>query len=84
MELQAILDKLLMHLEPEVPELAQLLVDIKCALEEQRITEQEYVSLMVDVERLRLIVKKMQSLEVDILVNEAIKAVIELAKMAKF
>lgn len=76
--------ELLNHPNDSVAELANLLVDVGEALQEKKITEQEYASLMVDAERLRQIIKLADDLDLDIKINEAIRGIIELAKMVKF
>ncbi len=79
-----ILKELLTNDSESVKELANLLVDIGEALQEKKITEQEYVSMMVDVERLRQVIKLTEDLAIDIKINEAIEGIIEIAKAIKF
>lgn len=67
-----------------VQEMSLLLNDIEIALKEKKLTEQEYVSLMEDVERLRKIIEDMGEATLNQTINEAIKALIELAKTVKF
>lgn len=76
--------ELLTHPDARVKELAELLADIGEALQQKTITEQEYVSLMVDTERLREVIGLAEDLDLNIKINEAIKGVIELAKLVKF
>lgn len=67
-----------------VNELALLMNDIEVALLSRTITEQEYVGLMEDVERLRKIIAAMGEARLNQTINEAIKGLIELAKTVKF
>lgn len=72
---------LLLEKDKQVQEVAQLLSDIETALVDKKLTEQEYVSLMVDVERLRAIIILSDNVRVNIALNQAIQGIIELAKM---
>lgn len=72
---------LLLEKDAQVLEVARLLADIETALVDKKLTEQEYVSLMVDVERLRAIIALSDNVRVNIALNQAIKGIIELAKM---
>lgn len=72
---------LLLEKDPQVQEVAQLLADIETALVDKKLTEQEYVGLMIDVERLRSIIVLADNVRVNTALNQAIKGIIELAKM---
>lgn len=72
---------LLLEKDKQVQEVAQLLSDIETALVDKKLTEQEYVSLMVDVERLRAIIILADNVRVNVALNQAIQGIIELAKM---
>lgn len=75
-----LITELLLEKDKDVQELAQILADIETALATQSITEQEYVSLMVDVERLRVVIYASDNARLCIMVHNAIRGVIELAK----
>jgi mannitol/fructose-specific phosphotransferase system IIA component len=79
-----IVKELLTHDNARVKELAELLANIGEALQEKTITEQEYVSLMVDAERLRKVIALAEDLSLNIKINEAIRGIIDIAKMVKF
>jgi hypothetical protein len=64
-------------------DLGYLLSDIETALKSKALTQQEYVILMGDVERLRLIVKSSNNLQLDQAAHEAIVGVISLASLLK-
>lgn len=66
-----------------VKELTDLLANISEGLKEKKITEQEYVELMADVERLRQVIALAEDLALNIRINETIKGIIELAKMIR-
>jgi hypothetical protein len=65
--------------DPTVTELALLLSDIEVALIDKSITEQEYVALMVDVERLRSVIKKTGRAEWNQLIHQSVTEIINLA-----
>jgi hypothetical protein len=75
-----LINQLLLEKDKDVQELALLLSDIEKALASKEITEQEYVNLMVDVERLREVILTAADMRIDILVHQAIRGVIQLAK----
>lgn len=75
---------LFLEKDADVQELALLLSDIHKALTDFQLTEQEYVGLMGDVERLKMIIKLSQTQELNLIVNQAIFGIIELAKTVKF
>lgn len=72
---------LLLEKDKDIRELGVLLADIEKALIAKEITEQEYVQLMVDVERLRTTIMVADNARIDIIVHQAIRGIIELAKM---
>jgi hypothetical protein len=76
------LEQLLQYGDPQVTEFAQLLKDIKSALDEKKLTQQEYVSLMVDAERLKDIIALMERQALNVKINDAIKIIVEIAKAA--
>ena len=72
------------HNDPhEAVELSFLLRDIEFCLQTRTITEQQYVELMVDVERLKKIIALKENLELNQLIHDAILGLIELAKAVK-
>ena len=73
------INMLLLEKDKDVQELALLLADIEKALVSKQISEQEYVQLMVDVERLRTVVLEAADMRIDIMVHQAIRGVIQLA-----
>jgi hypothetical protein len=75
-----LINKLLLEKDKDVQELAMLLADIEKALVSKAITEQEYVQLMVDVERLRAVTLAAADVRIDIMVHQAIRSIIQLAK----
>lgn len=66
-----------------VQEISLLMNDIEIALKDRTITEQEYVSLMEDADRLKQIIVLMGDMELNQKINEAIKGLVELAKVVK-
>lgn len=83
MKITAITDLLNRQDSEEVMEISILLCDIERSLECKAITEQEYVALMVDVERLKKIIALKKNLELNQLIHDAVVGIIELAKMVK-
>lgn len=83
MKIQAITDLLERQDTPEVIELSILLCDIEGSLNAKTITEQEYIALMVDVERLKKIITLKENLELNKMIHDAVVGLIELAKMVK-
>ena len=77
----SLITSLLLEKDAQVLEVATLLAAIETALVEKKLTEQEYVSLMVDVERLRAIIILADNTRINITLNQAIKSIIELAKL---
>lgn len=69
--------------DPHVHELTCMLSDIAGALDKKTITQQEYVELMVDVERLRTIIALKENLELNKLIHDAVVGIIEIAKAVK-
>jgi len=72
---------LLQHDELRVRELGELLNTIASALDQKKITEQEYVTLMIDAERLEEVMDLSEDLELRLKINAAFKVVIQIAKM---
>jgi len=72
---------LLQHDELRVRELGELLNTIASALDQKKITEQEYVTLMIDAERLKEVMDLSEDLELRLKINAAFKVVIQIAKM---
>lgn len=62
---------------------ALLLNDIETELRAGRLTEQQYVELMVGVEDLRGIIQTMNEIEANQLIHEAVVQLVELAKSIK-
>lgn len=75
---------LLRHHDPKVQEFALLLSDIETALKSGQLTEQEYVQLMVDVERMKKVIELANDLSLNITMNEVIYGLMDVAKSAKF
>jgi hypothetical protein len=75
-----LINMLLLEKDKDVQELAMLLADIEKALVSKEITEQEYVQLQIDVERLRAVTMLANDARIDIMVHEAIRGLIQLAK----
>lgn len=82
--IHAITELLGMPDHESVKELSLLMNDIEVALKTKTITQQEYVSLMEDVERLRKITSAMGEAKLNQTINEAVRGLIELAKTVKF
>lgn len=74
---------LLKHENIRARELGYLLSEISIALTDKTITEQEYVTLMIDTERLKKVIELSEDQELKLKVNAAFKVVIELAKLVK-
>lgn len=83
MKISAITDLLNRQDSEEVMEISILLCDIERSLDCKAITEQEYIALMVDVERLKKIIALKENLELNQLIHDAVVGIIELAKMVK-
>lgn len=83
MIIQEAVRKLMSYDNAHVKELARLIDAIEEELTANRISQTEYVDLMVDVERLRMIIQEAQDLALDQLIHEAIEGLIHLAEMAK-
>jgi hypothetical protein len=83
MKIQAITDLLERQDSEEVIELSILFCDIERSLDCKAITEQEYIALMVDVERLKKIIALKENLELNKLIHDAVVGIIELAKLVK-
>lgn len=75
-----LINMLLLEKDKDVQELASLLADIEKALASKSITEQEYVQLMIDVERLRAVIYASDNARITIMVHDAIRGLIQLAK----
>jgi hypothetical protein len=72
---------------PEVIRLADILALIHDGMDPNGfdpISQQEYVELMVDVERLKAIIALKKDLELNQLIHDAVTGIIELAKLVKF
>lgn len=70
---------------PEVVELSNILALIEDGLRTtfDPISQQEYVELMADVERLKKIIELKGNLELNQMIHDAVIGIIELAKMVK-
>jgi len=64
--------------------LGELIASIKDELEDGRLTYDEFDSLMIDVEALRKTIENTHTIEFTKQIHDAVCALIELAKMAKF
>jgi hypothetical protein len=77
------LEALLANTNKHVMTFTELLVGIEMALKEGDITQDEYIDVMIDVERLKKIITLKEDLELNKLIHDAVVAIIELAKMVK-
>lgn len=73
----------LTHTDPALTALTGLLVDIETSLTHKTITPQEYVDLMIEVDRLKTVIECANDLELRATIHAAIQGLIALAKTAK-
>lgn len=73
----------LTHTDPALKTLAEILANVEESLLSKTISTQEYVALMVEVERLRKVIDLANDLELAQTIHAAITGLIELAKTAK-
>ena len=73
----------LTHTDPALKALTEVLVDIETSLTQKTITPQEYVDLMVEVDRLTKVIDRANDLELRSTIHAAIAGLIALAKTAK-
>jgi hypothetical protein len=83
MKIPAITDLLNRQDSEEVMEISILLCDIERSLDCKALIQQEYADLMVDVERLRVIIALKKNLELNQMIHDAVVGIIELAKLVK-
>jgi len=77
------IQELLLHDDEQVRTIGILLAEVEECLKSKQITEQDYVDIMADVERLRTIIALKKNLELNQLIHDAVVGIIELAKMVK-
>lgn len=78
-----LITQLMSYNDPHVKELATLIEDIEHALKNKLVSQTEYVDLMVDAERLRMVIQEAQDATLDKLVHQAIEGLITLAEAMK-
>jgi len=77
------IQELLLHDDEQVRTIGILLAEVEESLKTQQITEQDYVDIMADVERLKTIIALKKNLELNQMIHDAVVGIIELAKMVK-
>jgi hypothetical protein len=78
-----LITQLMSYNNPHVKELAVLIEDIEYAIKNKLVSQTEYVDLMVDAERLRMVIQGAQDAALDKLVHQAIEGLITLAETMK-
>lgn len=82
--LSEIVNELLGHNESKVKQLAQLVGAIDSDLKDGLLTQDEYNSLMIDVERYKKVIEISNDIQLNAKINQMIHLLIEVAKYAKF
>jgi hypothetical protein len=83
MKIAAITELMKRQDSEEVMQLSLLLNEIEGSLNAKTITEQEYVELMVDADRLWKIIGLKNKLELNQMIHDAILGIVQLAKLVK-
>lgn len=80
MMIHDLITKLESYGDAHVKELCVLIESIEQALAGKKITQTEYVDLMIDVERLRMVIQEAQDLALDQLIHDAIAELVNIAE----